>query len=667
MAAPPGRRATLRLPARLKLPQARWRRPSRAQARRAGGFAVLVIAIALLSWQTLPLEPTVGLPSATDVGLDASWQVALQMAHYQNVSFGNHFIFTYGPLGFLSIPTLWYRQAGVLAFLYGAAGRIVLVIALLAGARRTYGLVIGSIVALLVASASTGVIDGFSDGVLEAVPFLVLSVWIVDRLPDDRRLTILLLVGGAIAGLELLNKESTGIELAGLAVVTACAARGRRRHHLLATVAGLLVGALAGWTAAGQNWGELPAYISGTEQIVSGYPAAMSDADASLNWQYIAAWASFAFGIVAALRMTAGADARRRWGVVALWVVFCFFEFKEGFVRHDPIHGLIYFVAVMGGFLGLTWPRRYRPVAFALTAALFLFAINAEGTSFSGVFQPGPDASSAITQIGQVLSRSESLALTAAGREEAQTAFPIDPGTLALLRGHTVQVSPYAAAVAWAYDLDWRPLPVFQSYSAYTSALDQDNANVLSSTYAPQRILRDLEPAIDGRFLTFDQPLTNRTMLCRYRQLRATAAWQVLAATANRCGSAVLLSTVRAGWNQPVRVPKPPNVHSFVFVRIGGIGVGPLERLAEIFATPPERTIAMNGTVYRLVEGTAEDGLLLDVPPDIDYPPPFGLAPNPKKIAIREAGESRARTRTHPITFSFFIQYVRPWAGQDNR
>ena len=52
---------------------------------------------------------------------------------------------------------------------------------------------------------------------------------------------------------------------------------------------------------------------------------------------------------------------------------------------------------------------------------------------------------------------------------------------LALLRGHTVAVEPYENQLAWAYRLKWRPLPVLQSYTAYTTGLDQEDASFAAS------------------------------------------------------------------------------------------------------------------------------------------------------------------------------------------
>jgi hypothetical protein len=619
----------------------------RVQAAPLAICLLVALAIMLLSWHTLPLVP--------QPGLDASWQGALHMALHYGVTFGNHLIFTYGPLGFLSVPTIWYGGTGTVAVLYAVLARFALALALFLGARRTYGPVVGGIVALLVAGASVVT--------LESVPFLVFCVWMVDRVsgsrPDShRRLTLALMaVGGAVAGLELLNEISVGIELAALAIIVALGAQGRRRDHLIVTLAALVLALLAAWATTGQDWGALPAYAHNSARIVSGYAAAMGYEDPSLTWEYTAGLIAFAFGLAGALQMTRTGPARRRWGIVALWVVFCFFEYKEGFVRHDVGHGAIYFVALMGGFLALRWRPRDRLVGLGLAGALFAFALTAqEPSSFSVVFNPGENAKTAIDQIEQVSTSAKRAAVIAQGRQEIEQALSVDQPTLDLLQGHTVDVAPYEAGVAWAYNLDWRPLPVFQSYAAYTTGLDQENADALTSTRAPQRILRNREPGVDGRVPTFDEGLSMRTILCRYRELRATGAWQVLGLGPNRCGAPTLLGTVHAGWDQNVPVPPPPNDRSFVFVRIGGVAVGGLERLRALLYKPVERVVLLDGESHRLVEGTATDGLLLRAPAGVDFTAPFNLAPNSSTIAVGKAGQGAGDGQ--PITFSFFAQSV---------
>ncbi len=217
-------------------------------------------------------------------------------------------------------------------------------------------------------------------------------------------------------------------------------------------------------------------------------------------------------------------------------------------------------------------------------------------------------------------------------------------------------MAPYNSQVAWAIRLDWRPLPVFESYVAYTTGLDQADADALNSAQAPERILRDQFGDIDNRVGAFDQGSTTRTILCHYQELRTTEAWQVLGLGPNRCQAPVPLVTVHADWNEQVAVPPPPNDHSFVFVRIGGVAVGGIERLTALLYKPTERRVLLDGASNRLVGGTATDGLLLRAPAAIDFTAPFNIAPNSSAIGVGKAGQGPSGGQ--PITFSFFSQSV---------
>ena len=149
------------------------------------------------------------------------------MALHTGIGFGNHLIFTYGPLGFLSVPTFWYSDTGTIALLYTVLLRVALAAAIFAGARRSYGTLVGALLALLVVGASgIGFEEEFPTLGLEAVPFLIFAVWVVDRVNDPRHLLAFMALGGVIAGVELLNKLSVGVNIAVLTVIMALCARG---------------------------------------------------------------------------------------------------------------------------------------------------------------------------------------------------------------------------------------------------------------------------------------------------------------------------------------------------------------------------------------------------------------------------------------------------------
>jgi hypothetical protein len=411
------------------------------------------------------------------------------------------------------------------------------------------------------------------------------------------------------------------------------------------------------WVATGQPVGALPDYVLNSARISLGYGAAVGVEAPGLGWQYPAAFVALALGLWAAWQMTRTLRSRQRAGVLALWLVFWFFAFKEGFVRHDPQHDVFFFGPMLGGFLAFHWRGRQRLIAVAGIAALVVFALEAQTTTLTAHLDLSRNLSTAFDQVRDVLSPSRRASLISAGRAQIEATEPIDPIALRLLRGHTVEIWPSEIALAWAYGLDWDPLPVLQSYSAYTTALDKLDAAALTSSHAPQRILFLAGPGPDGRVVSFDEGLTSRAILCRYRELYANRTMAVLALGPDRCSQPILISTVKAGWDQPVPIPHPPTPHSLVSVDIHGVSVSGWESVESFFYKPAERSIRLdNGTPHRLVPGTATDGLPLAASPGADYQAPFNITAHAHTIAVLKHGT--AASSGQPITYSFYDQPV---------
>jgi len=175
--------------------------------------------------------------------------------------------------------------------------------------------------------------------------------------------------------------------------------------------------------------------------------------------------------------------------------------------------------------------------------------------------------------------------------------------------------------VAWVYDLDWSPLPVFQNYSAYTAELDQLNADRIASDQGPERILRQ-NPAqglsqyptrtIDRRYPAWDPPAQALATLCNFAPLQTTGHWQLLGRVPDRCGVPELLDSVESSYGESVPVPQAPR-GEVVLVRIHGAEVDGLESLRSLLYRAKFRYAVVDGErTYRLVPGTAADGLLLN-------------------------------------------------------
>jgi hypothetical protein len=224
-----------------------------------------------------------------------------------------------------------------------------------------------------------------------------------------------------------------------------------------------------------------------------------------------------------------------------------------------------------------------------------------------------------------------------------------------------VAVEPWEIGAAWAYELDWQPLPVFQNYSAYTPALDRLNSEAVEDPDGPERILRDDTqvvvpefpgPDLDGRFPGWDPPEQARAVLCNFVPLYSDELWQVLGRVPDRCGPPRELGSISAAAGAAVTVPAP-GPDEVVFVRIGGAGVGGLEWLQTFLFHAGSRHLVVNGTArYRLVPETAGDGLLMRAAAGVVEPGPFSPLPEATTIAV-EGGADQ-------LTYDFYAMRVSP-------
>jgi hypothetical protein len=240
--------------------------------------------------------------------------------------------------------------------------------------------------------------------------------------------------------------------------------------------------------------------------------------------------------------------------------------------------------------------------------------------------------------------------------------YRLDGQTQAALAGHTVAIEPWESGVAWAYRLDWQPLPVFQNYSAYTAGLDGLNAAEAESASGPERILRENPLLVfpefptadlDGRYPGWDPPRQARAVLCNFAPLRTTERWQVLGRIPDRCGPTHPLGSSDAGYGQVVQVPSP-RPGEVVFVRIHGTEVAGLERLSNLALHARVRQIVVDGAqTYRLIPETAADGLLLRGDPHVTAAEgAFAQVPQAKTIQLEGAGGE--------LRFDFYAMTVRP-------
>jgi hypothetical protein len=610
------------------------------------------IVILVLTWTPLQL-----LPQAEG---DPSWQAAVEMAVHQGLPFGQHIIWTYGPLGFLTWPAFWETHIGEIGVLYTLVLRLAVAVVAYYSVRRTFNPWLAFVVSLAVLSVAGGQMDEIALG-------MMCGAWALDADLDERRATVVAAAFGAFAAMQCMNKISIGVFLAAMAVVLALALPGSRRNHCAATAAGFFVSLVLFWVLVGQPPDALPHYIFSSLLISGAYSAAMGYEQTGLGWEPFAALFGVAVGIWSALRLTDKRPLRRRYGLILLWCVFSFGVFKEGFVRHDSIHAGWFFSALIIGILGFRWKGLDRALILVAIVSLSVISVVNQGqklvtippTSGQRGFRVKASIKSFFKDVSDAVDPADRTAIQLAGRAVVRRAEPLSTSTLALLRGHTVDEYPYNPEQAWAYGLDWDPIPVILAYQGNTTRLDADDAAFLNSDAAPERIVTFGTASVDGRVGAFDQSATTRVMLCHYRTLQTTPGYLVLARSANRCTSTVrAVKTVHADWGKPVTVPALPKGHWMLYVRIYGTAAGGLAKLVQTAYKAPLRYIQLDhGTPARLVTGTATDGLLLKISPGYDYKQPFNISVNATSIdAVRG---SKPQVSSPQLTYIFVAQRLK--------
>jgi hypothetical protein len=610
-----------------------WRVTAAAR-RAAGGLSArrgtvpLVVLLVALTWPVTSL--------LAQANLDNSAMIGLSLAVSRGLAFGRQIVFTYGPLGFVTHP-LALTPGVVLVGVIGI-GLIQLAFAavLLRGLERNFSRPLAVAAALVVVSVVTTAEPTVSAGLatpmespLVDIAFGLVAIALAPPVAVSARPAVkLALAGGILAGLASLVKLNDGAAVIAIVAVGLLGAGARRRTLPLAALTLVLTVVIA-WLALGQPLGALPDYVRNSAAVIGGNVDALGKnaMGAGGQWEVAVVILSAAILSVGAWRSLAQAPRRRRAALAAAVLLVHYFVAREMFGRYDVVHvaALVLLVPIP---LMIPWRLEKRGVGLAAAAALAvasLAVLGMGGASLGSVFEPIGRASALISDIGTVLSPAHAIAQ---GRAGIRAADEIAPALAADLDGHCVNVEPFELSAVFAYpSWNWCPIPAMQSYTAYTTSLDDlDAASYANARTGPDAVLRQLGGTVDGRNAAWDSPAAMLSLLCHFSEVAREGIWQLLARIPDRCGAPKVLGVLRSNGVAAVAVPPEP-AGMVLVAEIHGLGIGAGERLRTLFTRADVRTLSINNTVtFRVVPDTLTDGLVLDVPAGADYAPPFNLS-----------------------------------------
>lgn len=575
------------------------------------------IAVVLLTLFTWPFG--IGPVGAS---LDFSWIAGLYMAADEGRDFGTEIVYTFGPLGFLAWPSPWIGSLAVLSFGYWILIYGGLIAVLTWSLSRTIGLLAAAFVVLAVS---------LTFGFLNQLP-LVLAVGLcLIALREDRPawgMSALVYGGGLLCAVSPLVKLSIGPPLVLILLLAMIGARADRRQWagFLGTA---IVAFFALWFATGQGLGNLWDYADNGAQIIKGYGEAMGY-DAAETWEAVVIVVA-SIALVAGIHRAGFRDTRAKLFATAIAAVVAYTVFKYGttqFAKGGP--PAVAMSSLLAIFLMAPWPRRRAP-AFAVGTLIFCAVIVHASLGMAGV-----------DMIARFKTFKESAELAirpdlrhhkvGEARETVRAALAVPEPVLEALAGKTVAIEPWEITVAWAYELDWKPLPVFQNYQAYTQQLDRLNAAAAADAEdGPQALLRQMpagavetggRPSIFERQPAWDPPEQSFVAFCNFVPTLTDEAWQVLSRVPDRCGEPVLAASLTVEPGQAFQIPQARN-DEVVIMRLRGAKLEGLEKLTSLFWRPSERHAVANGGehVYRLPPDTSEGPMIVSADRTLGHGP----------------------------------------------
>ena len=454
--------------------------------------------------------------------LDRSWAIALHVAFANKFQFGKDFIYTYGPYGFIQVD-IYHPDT----YLYSFGLRSLIALAVWAGlfkilshctVRRDRS--VWFLMPILLFFPNKAVWMEYFQFISVVLPF-ILYFYVGKRINSTLILTIL-----TTALLSLTKHTYLLLGIVFVALITLDELGKLKRIPVVAPL--YLFFIWLWWAIANQDLANIPAYLINSSQIISGFSRAMGIAG-NVNEIIL-----YILGVGLFLLLVGLIEwrSRRWWGILPTlgWSAIFFITYKGAFTRHDAhaLQAVFNALPMVLIFTALNWSGISKS-KWKLGARLKLKGSLLWGTSVLLVLIMGQvilkhylGFGYRIYSLKAVESTMTKVALAVeviSGQTDYQK---IDYANkmnvlvnnyLPAVSG-TVDLYPNNIAGIFAYDLPYKPRPVFQSFSVYTGKLARLNAEHLKED-AAETILLDLQP-IDRRLASFEDGLSWLEILTRY-------------------------------------------------------------------------------------------------------------------------------------------------------
>ena len=574
-------------------------------------FLILFIVV---SFWTLPLSTF--LPGS---GLDPSWTIGINLAYLNNLSFGTGIEFTYGVLGFLGNPLILDYHMWLLSFTFSVFTHFLFVFSIYLLLKKISARWYHYIIFIPVFLFAFPVISS-SWFLLVSLSIFLFLILIQNEISKGNYY-YLAAIGFLLAVVSLIKFDmlwNSLYLLLGFCCINFIQKRDIRQ--IITLLISYTLSFFMLWLISRQALPDIVAYVIGGYELTKGYSEAM--AFIGPFWQVCLGIISLLFLLVVGIYLFI---SKRKEALIffVLNGIILFSAFKSGFVRQDGhilefLGIFIIFFGILLVFLTIgSLENTKKTLIFSILTIVFigLFIVSIHlvlpHTLQSNIVTNNAHAGTLFSLMVNQNLFNQTVFIQ---KEKIQQDYSLNTSILENISNYSVDILPWDIALCWAYDLNWTPRPVFQSYTAYTPYLDNLNSqHFIDGTRAPERILYSYN-SIDGRYPLFDEPETFRTILEHYSYVGRSGSFILLSRTPYTSGDReVKLGSATFRMGEPVKVP------AYDGEIFGNISVhysiwGNIEKT--LFKPDPLyiRFISKTGLIskkYRFIPDTASDGLLL--------------------------------------------------------
>jgi hypothetical protein len=572
-------------------------------------FSKLTIQFLLMLLFFLYLVPIS--PSFPTDGLDPSWQYVVDYAAMQHFRFGVDVIFTFGPLGRYWFPHYIYNPESYYAALcISALLSVTLSVALYQMVRQFS--VIKQVLLLLAIFIGMVMSAHFVWFMLPVLLMILAFKKGANTL--DRVVIALLLFFLAFSVLVKFSHLPTAI-LSVLLIDFYVVYRLKKMpfFSLLFVMLTLVL-----FVLSGQQIFDVGNWFFGSLQTLTGYSESMQiNGNPSMVPLFLIILLGFYYFLYQACKQYIALEIAL---ILLLSTAILFMAFKNGFVRHDghaiqAVGSMAFMFAIMFAYVYsvMDLSRYYKKWFYGLIFLATILSIHVMGyyQNHINIFQV---LSNTVQQFytnavlaKNILNSSYKESLDARYlNAKQQIKEKLD---LSDVSG-TVDIYPWDQAYVIANGLDYRPRPLFQSYSVYTPWLIQKNREFLYGDRAPQTILFGIKD-IDNRLPATMEGASWLDIMKLYDVVRVRNVFLQLQKTSHSKDYTLNnLESVKTLFNQSVKVPSEN-----VFVKIN-VKKNLMGSLVNLLYKMPITEIELeyeNGSkeVKRLIPGIVSSGFII--------------------------------------------------------